>query len=212
MEDKREINNIISICGEIASDFTYNHEVYGEKFYNVTVLSERKSGIADSIPVTVSERLIDVTKDMTGKFVSVCGQVRTFNKHEENNSKLIIMVFAKEIEILESCNYNNDLYLHGFICRHPVYRETPMGREITDILVAVNRPYGKSDYIPCILWGRNARYAGDFEIGTELALYGRIQSRIYRKIISDSEIEERTAYEASISRIVKLEGENESNN
>lgn len=212
MEDKRDINNIISICGEISSNFAYSHEVYGEKFYDFKISIERNSGINDILPVTVSERLIDVTNDLTGKMVSIRGRVRTFNRHDGEKNRLIITVFAQEIELVDDGTAGNDLYLHGFICKEPIYRKTPLGREIADLLIAVNRSYGKSDYIPCICWGRNARYAGDFEVGKELAIYGRLQSREYKKSISDSKFEERIAYEASISRFVEVEGEDEGNN
>ena len=212
MEDKRDINNIISICGKISSNFSYSHEVYGEKFYNFNVSAERYSGFNDILPVTVSERLIDVTSNLTGEMVSIRGNVRTFNRHDGGKNRLIITVFAQEIELVEDGTAGNDLYLHGFICKNPIYRKTPFGREIADILLAVNRYYGKTDYIPCICWGRNARYAGEFEVGKELAIYGRLQSRKYKKAISDSKFEERIAYEASISRFVEVEGEDEGNN
>jgi primosomal replication protein N len=208
MEDKRDINNIISICGKISSNFAYSHEVYGEKFYNFKVSVERYSGFNDILPVTVSERLIDVTSNLTGEMVSIRGSVRTFNQHDGGKNRLIITVFAQEIELVEDGTAGNDLYLHGFICKNPIYRKTPLGREIADILLAVNRSYGKTDYIPCVVWGRNARFVGQLEVGTHIEINGRIQSRGYVKMHEDGTEEQRTAYEVSVSKINVLEEEN----
>lgn len=196
-------NNKVTLVGKVATDFLFNHEVFGEGFYTFEVAIERTSNFVDYIPVIVSERLIDINTDIRGVQVCVNGQYRSFNKHEEKRNKLVLSVFARDIEVLDSNDYEvvNNVFLCGYVCKEPVYRKTPLGREITDLIIAVNRGYGKSDYIPCVVWGRNARYASAFEVGTEVKLHGRVQSRPYSKKISDTEVEERIAYEVSVSKI-----------
>ena len=194
--------------GEIVGEFTFSHEIYGEGFYMVDVLVTRLSESADVIPLMVSERLLDVTKDYRGYKIMVTGQFRSYNRHEERKNKLVLSVFAREIEFIEEIGESsktNQIFLDGYICKEPIYRKTPLGREIADLLLAVNRPYGKSDYIPCICWGRNARFASGFEVGTRCAIWGRIQSREYVKKISDTEAERRVAYEVSVSKLEQLE-------
>lgn len=204
-------NNQVTIIGRIVSEFSFNHEIYGEKFYTAELSSERTSGQLDTIPIMVSGRLVDVSKEWSGQTVKVNGQLRTYNKHEENRTRLLLSVFVREFEAWEydgmeiPPNDENTTFLDGFICKEPNYRETPLGREITDILLAVNRPYGKSDYIPCIVWGRNARFASNLEVGTHIQLWGRLQSREYQKKIGEDEVETRVAYEVSISRIEVVE-------
>ena len=208
MGDKIFENNQVSIVGEIVSDFRYSHEVYGEGFYMVDVSVSRLSNFVDYIPVMVSERLIDVTGDYTGRYVYISGQFRSFNRHEEKKNRLVLSVFARELELLEDADEesaSNQIFLDGYICKESVYRKTPLGREIEDLLVAVNRSYGKSDYIPCICWGRNARFASGFEVGTHVQIWGRIQSREYVKKINENEVEQRVAYEVSVSKIEFLE-------
>ncbi len=208
MGDKMFENNQVSIVGEIVSDFVYSHEVYGEGFYMVEVSVNRLSNFVDYIPVMISERLINVNENYIGQFVYVGGQFRSFNRHEEQKNRLVLSVFAREIEFLENASEEdatNQIFLDGFICKESVYRKTPLGREIADLLIAVNRSYGKSDYIPCICWGRNARFASGFEIGTHVQIWGRIQSREYVKKISETEVEQRIAYEVSVSKIEFLE-------
>ncbi len=208
MADKIFENNQVSIIGEIVSDFQYSHEVYGEGFYMVQVSVSRLSSFVDNIPVMVSERLIDVTQSCIGQYVYVSGQFRSFNRHEERKNRLVLSVFARELELCEpqeADSASNQIYLDGYICKETVYRKTPLGREIADLLVAVNRSYGKSDYIPCICWGRNARFAAGFEVGSHVQIWGRIQSREYVKKISDTQAEKRTAYEVSVSKIEFLE-------
>lgn len=208
MADKIFENNQVSIIGEIVSDFEYSHEVYGEGFYMVQVSVSRLSNFVDNIPVMVSERLIDVTQSCIGQYVYVAGQFRSFNRHEERKNRLVLSVFARELELCEpqeADSASNQIYLDGYICKETVYRKTPLGREIADLLVAVNRSYGKSDYIPCICWGRNARFAAGFEVGSHVQIWGRIQSREYVKKISDTQAEKRTAYEVSVSKIEFLE-------
>lgn len=206
--DKTIINNQVTIGGEIASGFNFSHEFYGEKFYIVDVKVRRLSDAFDIIPVMVSDRLIDVSDDYTGQLVSVTGQFRSYNKHDEGKNRIVLSVFAREFELLsenEVCLYDNHVFLDGFICKEPIYRKTPLGREIADLLIAVNRPYGKSDYIPCVCWGRNARYASTIPVGSHISLVGRIQSRNYQKRISDEVSEDRTAYEVSVGKIEVVE-------
>ncbi len=208
MADKIFENNQVSIVGEIVSDFRFSHEVYGEGFYMVDVAVNRLSNYMDYIPLMISERLIDVTADYSGQNICVTGQFRSFNQHEEKKNRLVLSVFAREIEFLDEVQEDvrsNQIFLDGFICKMPVYRKTPLGREIADILLAVNRPYGKSDYIPCICWGRNARFASGFEVGGHTQIWGRIQSREYMKKIDEEESERRVAYEVSVSKLEYLD-------
>ena len=204
MTDKVIENNQVVIMGEIVSDFTYSHEIFGEGFYMVDVSVERLSDSIDIIPLMVSERLLDVNGDYTGMYIVVNGQFRSYNRHEERKNKLVLSVFAREIEFVDEIGENtksNQIFLDGYICKEPIYRKTPLGREIADLLLAVNRPYGKSDYIPCICWGRNARFASNFEVGARCAVWGRIQSREYMKKISEEQLEKRIAYEVSVSKL-----------
>ena len=204
MTDKVIENNQVVIMGEIVSDFSFSHEIFGEGFYMVDVKVERLSDSNDMIPVMVSERLIDVTSDYRGQNIMVTGQFRSYNRHEERKNKLVLSVFAREIEFVDETpegSKTNQIYLDGYICKEPIYRKTPLGREIADLLLAVNRPYGKSDYIPCICWGRNARYANNFHVGTRCEIWGRIQSREYMKKLDETQVEQRTAYEVSVSKI-----------
>ncbi len=203
MTDKILDNNQVSIAGEVISDFEYSHGVFGEGFYVVKVRVERLSESYDVIPVMVSERLIDVKQDCRGRYIEATGQFRSYNRHEENRNRLVLSVFAREIKIADSSisAKPNYIFLDGYICKAPIYRKTPLGREIADLLLAVNRPYGKSDYIPCICWGRNARFAEKFSVGEHIQIWGRIQSREYQKKVNETEIEKRVAYEVSVSKL-----------
>lgn len=210
MTDKTMENNQVVIMGTIAGGFTYSHEIFGEGFYMVDVEVQRLSDSTDLIPLMVSERLMDVTRDYTGTMVMVTGQFRSYNRHEEKKNRLILSVFAREVEMIEEMGESaksNQIYLDGYICKEPIYRKTPLGREIADLLIAVNRPYGKSDYIPCICWGRNARFASSFEVGTRCAVWGRIQSREYMKKLSEETAEKRIAYEVSVNKLDLLDEE-----
>lgn len=212
MTDKVFDNNQVSIVGEIVSDFKFSHEVFGEGFYIVDILVSRLSNSADVIPIMVSERLINVKEDCKGQNVEILGQFRSYNRHEENKNRLVLSVFAREIRILNGDEENlkpNYIFLDGYVCKAPIYRKTPLGREIADLLLAVNRPYGKSDYIPCICWGRNARFAENFNVGGHIQIWGRIQSREYQKKISENEFEKRVAYEVSVSKLEYIEDEEE---
>lgn len=206
MSDKIIENNQVTIMGKVATEFSFSHEVFGEGFYMVEVEVKRLSNSEDRIPLMISERLIDVTQDYTGEYIMVHGQFRSYNRHEEQKNCLVLSVFVREISFMEEepdGTKTNSIWLDGYICKEPIYRKTPLGREIADLLLAVNRPYGKSDYIPCICWGRNARYASGFEVGEHVQLLGRIQSREYVKRISDTETEKRVAYEVSVSKLEK---------
>lgn len=197
--------NKVLIEGEVVSKFTLNHEVFGEKFYTVELETARLSGTKDIIPVMISDRLINISENYMGMVFKVSGQFRSYNKHKGDKNRLALSVFAKEVTVIpnndEEDLSTNEICMDGYICKKPVYRETPLGRKIADLMIAVNRPYGKSDYIPCICWGRNARFASGLEVGTRLKVQGRIQSREYTKKLSETESETRTAYEVSLSRL-----------
>lgn len=209
MENKKMIQrNTVELRGEVCSRFEYSHEVFGEGFYTAAINVKRLSNVCDIIPIVVSERIIDVRENLIGCVVSISGQFRSHNLREEK-IRLALSVFVHEIEKIEDRNSNdvNSIYLEGYICKTPIYRETPLGRKITDALIAVNRSYGKADYIPCVCWGRNARFAGEFQIGTKISVSGRIQSRIYTKKLLDGMEEKRTAYEVSVSKVGELDYE-----
>lgn len=204
MENQIMVNNQVTIMGEIVDQFQFSHEIYGEGFYMIHVSVDRLSESTDLIPIMISERLIDVAEDYVGMKIAVTGQFRSYNRHEEKKNKLVLSVFAREvafIDELEESPKTNQIFLDGYICKPPIYRKTPLGREIADILLAVNRPYGKSDYIPCICWGRNARFASNFEVGNRCLIWGRIQSREYMKKLSEEELEKRVAYEVSVGKL-----------
>lgn len=194
-------NNQVLIIGEIVSGFSFSHEVFGEDFYMMDVMVKRLSDSVDIIPIMISERLINIREDHIGKHVQIAGQFRSYNYHEETKHKLKLSVFVKEIHFSEDSMdglKNNHIYLDGYICRPPVYRKTPLGRELADLLIAVNRPYEKSDYIPCICWGRNARFASSFEVGNHIQIWGRIQSRQYAKKTGEKDFMKKVAYEISV--------------
>ena len=204
MADKIIENNQVSVMGRIATGFTFSHQVFGEGFYMMDILVKRLSDSEDRIPVMVSERLIDITQDYVGEYIEIHGQFRSYNRHEEKRNRLVLSVFAREVKFVgeeEETVPVNQIFLDGYICKPPVYRKTPLGREIADLLMAVNRPYGKSDYIPCICWGRNARYAGNLSVGSRIQLWGRIQSREYQKRVGENNVVSRVAYEISVNKM-----------
>ena len=169
---------------------------------------KRLSESYDVIPLMISERLIDVSQDYRGEMLQVAGQFRSYNRHEEKKNRLVLSVFVRELSFVEEepeGTKTNQIFLEGYLCKAPVYRKTPLGREIADLLLAVNRPYGKSDYIPCICWGRNARFASGFQVGSHIEIWGRIQSREYTKKLDEDTVERRTAYEVSVSKLEVLE-------
>ena len=208
MTDKVLGNNQVNVYGEVISEFTFSHEVYGEGFYMVHLSVRRLSNVFDTIPLMVSERLVDVSKDYRGKFFEACGQFRSYNRHEENRNRLVLSLFVRDLRVDDTelgSDKPNYIFLDGYICKQPVYRKTPLGREIADLLLAVNRPYGKSDYIPCICWGRNARFADGFQVGEHIQIWGRIQSREYQKKLDEETFETRVAYEIFVSKLEHID-------
>ena len=200
MNTLNEKNNKVFISGEIITEAEFSHEVYGEGFYEMTVMVKRLSGQGDILPLTVSERLIEDRNLKPGVFINALGQFRSYNKLVDGKSKLMLTVFVREL-LDEPRKNPNNIVLSGYICKPPVYRTTPFNREIADLLIAVNRSYNKSDYIPCIAWGRNARFAKTLSVGEKIAVAGRIQSRDYQKKFSEDDIKTLTAYEVSISKL-----------
>ncbi|NLL69900.1 MAG: single-stranded DNA-binding protein [Epulopiscium sp.] len=199
-------NNQVTIIGKVNSGFDFSHEVYGEGFYSFYVEVPRLSETVDILPVTISERLLNGSTLAEGTLVEIQGQFRSYNRHDGEKNRLVLTIFARELFVLtDGIIYKNpnQILLSGFICKKPNYRTTPFGREIADILLAVNRPYSKSDYIPCIAWGRNARYAQTLEVGESLKVWGRIQSRQYEKKLEDGTSIIRMAYEISVSKMEK---------
>lgn len=195
-----EKNNQVEIKGKLASDPVYSHSVMGEGFYECELIVPRLSSQVDVLPITISERLLPEIADKN-KEIGILGQLRSYNKLDNEKSRLILTIFAREIVPAESIENGNKISMTGYVCKEPIYRTTPFGREITDILIAVNRAYNKSDYLPCIAWGRNARFTGDLSIGDKVTIQGRIQSRIYQKKLNDETVINKTAYEVSISTI-----------
>ena len=218
MLDKVIENNRVCIIGEVVSEFTFSHEVFGEGFYIANVSVNRLSDMVDIIPLMISERLIDVTKDYRGMKIEVSGQFRSYNRHEGVKNKLVLSIFVRELrfiedeDIPEEQSKSNQIFLDGYVCKPPIYRKTPLGREITDLLIAVNRTYKKSDYIPCILWGRNAKFCENIETGAMVKLSGRIQSRKYEKKQADGTVEEKVAYELSVSKFSVIDEEENNKN
>ena len=200
-----EKNNKVYIYGEIVGDAAFSHVVYGEGFYEFYVRVMRLSGQADTLPVTVSERLIAGSSLVRGSTLCALGQFRSYNKLENGRSRLMLTVFVRELLPELPGKNPNSILLSGYICKPPVYRTTPFNREIADLLVAVNRAYNKSDYIPCIAWGRNARFVRNLAVGDKVAISGRIQSREYQKRLSDTEVKTMTAYEVSVSKLAAFD-------
>lgn len=199
-------NNKVYIAGEIISEPKYSYEVFGEGFYEFDLLVKRLSEANDIIPVTISERLLNSDSIKVGNKIAAIGQFRSYNKLVEDKSKLILTVFIRELVPYDESQNPNQIELTGFVCKEPIYRTTPFKREITDVLIAVNRSYNKSDYLPCIAWGRNAKYVKNLSVGDKLVMSGRIQSRIYQKKIGE-DVVEKVAYEISLSKITKIEPE-----
>jgi len=197
-------NNLIDIGGKVVSDFEFSHEIYGEGFYRFDLEVNRLSGAGDILPITVSERIIDKDRVTHGTPVRINGQIRSYNNYipADKRNKLVLTVFAKDITIEELPEKNpNEVFLDGFVCKPAIYRTTPFGREIADVLMAVNRSYNKSDYIPCIAWGRNARFGSKLQVGDRIRLWGRMQSRGYQKKLENGDILDKIAYEVSVSKL-----------
>lgn len=210
-------NNYLTLVGRVTGEKEFSHEIYGERFYIFKLGIPRLSGNEDIIPITISERLIKEDTLQTGKKLLVKGQFRSYNSYENEKNRLILTVFAKDImeveekeedeenDIIKKETITNEVILIGYICKKPIYRQTPFGREIADILLAVNRAYNKSDYIPCIAWGRNARFCQNLEVGAQVKIVGRVQSRSYEKKYEDGSVEARVAYEVSIGSLEVIE-------
>ena len=198
-------NNKVYVSGEIVSDGVFSHEIYGEGFYEFFVSVKRLSGQADILPVTISERLIKGAELGIGSQICAVGQFRSYNKIENGKSRLMLTVFVRELLDELPGKNPNSIILSGYICKPPVYRTTPFNREIADLLIAVNRAYNKSDYIPCIAWGRNARFVKNLCVGDKVAISGRIQSREYQKRLSDTDVKTMTAYEVSVSKLAAFD-------
>lgn len=212
-------NNYLTLVGKVTGEKEFSHEIYGEKFYRFSLSIARLSGNADIIPITISERLITDETLTEGKKLLIKGQFRSYNSFENERNKLILTVFAKDVqelpeneeqevevegedgEIAKKEEMTNEVVLIGFVCKKPIYRQTPFGREIADLLLAVNRAYNKSDYIPTIAWGRNARFCQNIEVGTQVKIVGRVQSRTYEKKFEDGTSETRIAYEVSVGSL-----------
>ncbi len=197
-------NNRVYLTGRVVDECKFSHEIMGEGFYDLTIAVERLSGQEDIIPLTISERLIDGNNVQIGNLIGVIGQFRSYNKIVDAKSKLILRVFVREL-CLPDVDVPNVIELEGYVCKAPTYRQTPFKREIADMLLAINRAYNKSDYIPAIAWGRNARYASSFQVGEKIRVEGRIQSRIYQKQLEDGTFDERVAYEVSISKLESVD-------
>lgn len=211
MTDHLVKNNEVNVVGKVIGDMRFSHKVYGEGFYTFDIEVPRLSDSTDRLPVTISERLLPGLGDIEGKTVEILGQFRSYNQYDEGRNRLILTIFVLELKIVEEPEIDkskNIIFLNGYVCKNPVYRTTPFGREITDLLVAVNRSYHKSDYIPCISWGRNARYAQHLETGDNIMVWGRIQSRTYQKRLENGETLIRVAYEMSISKMELVDENN----
>ena len=208
-----ETNNV-RLVGKVVKSMEESHEIYGEKFFNFPIEVPRLSSAVDNLEVTISERILFSIDLEVGVYVIIEGQLRSYNRVVADRNKLILTVFARDLiipyeeELPEFLRNPNEIYLDGYICKKPVYRTTPFGREISDILIAVNRPYNKSDYIPCIAWGRNARFCESLIVGDRVKVWGRIQSREYQKRLAEDKTENRIAYEVSLSKLEYLEDAN----
>ncbi len=217
-------NNYLTLVGKVTGEKKFSHEIYGERFYIFNLEIPRLSGVSDLIPITISERLISEDTLTEGQKLLVKGQFRSYNSYESEKNRLILTVFAKDVKVISEEEQSeeeneitrkdvitNEVVLVGYICKKPIYRQTPFGREIADILLAVNRAYNKSDYIPCIAWGRNARFCQNLEVGAQIKLVGRVQSRTYEKKHEDGSVETRVAYEVSVGSLEVIE-ENDNEN
>ena len=206
--DNSITNNKIFLEGKVISELVFSHEMYGEGFYSFNLEVMRLSDSVDHLNITVSERLLNDVDISIGKEVIVEGQLRSYNKFIDGSNKLILTVFARNIQpCVEKSKNPNEIFLDGYICKEPVYRTTPFGREIADLLLAINRAYNKSDYIPTIAWGRNSRFCKSLNVGDHIKVWGRLQSREYQKKISENEVIKKVAYEVSISRMEKADKE-----
>lgn len=214
MVDKTIDTNMVKVVGKIIGDKEFSHEMFGEKFYSFDLEVPRLSDSIDVLPITISERLLFDIDYYCGQYVIIEGQLRSYNRYVDSTNRLILTIFTRDIyipdedELAESLRKPNEIYLDGYICKKPIYRTTPFGREITDVLIAVNRAYNKSDYIPCIAWGRNARFCEKMLVGDHIKLWGRIQSREYQKKHHTGEVDVKIAFEVSVSKLEYVENDN----
>ena len=209
MIDIKDDTNVVYLRGELSENMDFSHEIFGEKFFNTKIKINRLSESYDILPLTISERLLQEVDIKANNLVNVIGQLRSYNKNIDNKNRLVLTVFAREIKNTEDNNKDpNSIFLDGYICKNPIYRKTPLGKEITDLLVAINRPYNKSDYIPSIVWGRNAKFAKTLKVGDRVQMWGRVQSREYEKKTENGDVINKVAYEVSISKIKKLSENN----
>ncbi|SCI19689.1 MULTISPECIES: single-stranded DNA-binding protein [unclassified Romboutsia] len=209
MIDIKDDTNVVYLRGEMDDNLDFSHEIFGEKFYNTKIKINRLSESYDILPLTISERLLQDVDIKNNNLVNVIGQLRSYNKNIDNKNRLVLTVFVRELKQSEEENKDpNSIFLDGYICKEPIYRKTPLGREITDLLVAINRPYNKSDYIPSIVWGRNAKFAKTLKVGDRVQMWGRVQSREYEKKVENGDPIKKVAYEVSISKIKKLSENN----
>lgn len=189
----------VRLSGRVLNEPVFNHKTYGEAFYMIVLGIFRRSGYEDKIRLIVSEKILRGRSPRKSELLEVSGQIRTYNRETEGRSKLEVTVFVREMAYRKEAGfeYENSVSIEGFICKAPIRRTSPLGREICDLMIAVNRMYNKSDYIPCIAWGRNASYCESLNVGDKVYIEGRIQSREYRKYTEDGQQEIRTAYEVS---------------
>ena len=212
MIDIKDDTNVVCLRGELDSNMEFSHEIFGEKFYNAKIKIDRLSDSSDTLPLTISERLLEEIDTNRNNNVNIVGQLRSYNKNIDSKNRLVLTIFVREIKECQEENKDpNSIFLDGYICKQPVYRKTPLGREITDLLVAINRPYNKSDYIPSIVWGRNAKFSKTLKVGDRIQMWGRVQSREYEKKLENGESIKKVAYEVSISKIKKLSENNSQN-
>ena len=206
----KEDTNIVNLKGTIENNLQFSHEIFGEKFYTTKIKINRLSESYDVLPITISERLLEEVDLNENKLVKVTGQLRSYNKNIDHKNRLVLTIFVRDIKQEEEANKDpKSIFLDGYVCKEPIYRKTPLGREITDLLVAINRPYNKSDYIPSIVWGRNAKFAKNLNVGDRIQMWGRVQSRVYDKKLEEGNSVKKTAYEVSVSKIKKVSMEEE---
>jgi len=195
------VNNKVYLQGVVTSEPVYSHAVKDEEFFTFNLSVKRLSGQCDILPIIVPKRMLHAVQVENN--LALRGQFRSFNKVEQDRRKLVLSVFVKEIcEFDENAN-PNVIELNGFVCKPAIYRTTPFSREICDVLLAVNRNFNKSDYIPCIAWGNNAHVVSELSVPSKLKIIGRIQSREYVKVEENNANPiTKTAYEVSISKLV----------
>lgn len=201
-------NNKVNISGEVVSELKFSHSVYNEGFYEFDLKVVRLSDSYDIIPITISERILQEFPINIGDKISGSGQFRSYNKLEDGKSKLMLTVFLREVYPYSESENPNFIEITGYVCKEPVFRTTPFKREISDVLLAVNRCYNKSDYLPCIAWGRNARFVKNFNVGDKVVVQGRIQSREYQKKVNE-ELVTKIAYEVSLNKIELIKENND---